>query len=189
MPNQVPSKRKPADAEEFTSLEMSSLATQQQRPSAVSPFESSKSPNLPEQFVTPAHPLVPPTPIKREDFVVQMMEEGTIDEILRLIGHTAKLYSKGILPSKVIDELAKIIQKELGTQHVFTTKMVWMEQQIETLEETLGQLELENSELKKMEEGKQKALMAQSAESSDSKQGSEEKSKKARAAKPDKKKK
>ncbi|OQV26029.1 putative Peptidyl-prolyl cis-trans isomerase NIMA-interacting 1 [Hypsibius exemplaris] len=126
---------------------------------------------------------------KREDFVLKMMEDGTVDGILNIVSQMAKMYQKSLPPNKVLDELAKSINEEQGTQQDFKVKVAVLEAETIALEKTVTQLQLDHDELKAMDEARAKSSTEKSVDQPDAKQALEEKLKKAKALKTEKTKK
>ena len=120
---------------------------------------------------------------KRDDFVLKMMEDGTIDGILNIVSQMAAMYRKSVPADRVLDELAKLINEEQGTQQDFTAKMATLEGEAATLEKILAQLQHDHDELKQMDEARAKSSSENDADLPDAKHALEDKLKKAKAVK------
>ena len=123
---------------------------------------------------------------KRDDFVLNMMEDGTIDGILNIVSQMAAMYRTSVPADRVLDELAKLINEEQGTPQDFTATMATLEGEAATLEKILAQLQHDHDELKQMDEARTKSSSENNADVPDAKHALEDKLKKAKVVKNDK---
>jgi hypothetical protein len=127
--------------------------------------------------------------LQRENFVFQMMEDGTIDGIQKIIRQIAIMFLRSVPADQVLEELVKIINEEQGTQSDLTKQMVTLNMELINLEKLISQLQHDHDELKEMKELKTKNSSEKSSDHMNVKHALEEKLSRTKSLKTDKSKK
>ena len=119
--------------------------------------------------------------LTREDFVLNMLENGTKDGIQNYIKQISQMFLRGVPSSKVLYELAKSISEEQEAQVEVTSRMAALEAESESLEKILAHLQHDLEELKHMEEARSRGHGERSGDPHDPKHLLEEKIRKTKA--------